>query len=902
MQHVSSLVLVTALFAGAEEPAPQPKERATLQGHGGSAFHLAFSPDGKLLASCGEPVVKVWDLETRRAIATFNAPEGPIWGRSVTFSADGRALAYLFDDGVVRLWNPVTRDEPVVVGTIEPGVGGLKFLPDGRLLAYSRGRGTLFNVKSHAPLATFNGPSGSFNAAALSPDGKTLVSAGEDAKVRLWDVDTQRLRAVLDGHTRIIWAVAVSPDGKVFASGSEDGVLKFWDLGTGELLATIDGPRGRFTALAFAPDGSILASTRNNNQLQFWDAATRKELFKIPVSGATVRGAAFTEDGRTMATGDVDGIVRLWDVPPRGRKRTRRGPHQEVVKGTIAHSPEDHVRITGKARVIDGNTIAFEDGVELDISAGMDAPALGQKGLRDGALYACGEEAAVFLRQLIGDRPVTCYVNTKNGKEGGRESRLRGTCLIGETRVDEAMILQGWAVSNHSLNNALELIAREQRRGLWRGKFVAPSDWRRGARLPGEPTAPPPKRTPAAATAAPVVVKEGERVSKLVGTVEVLDAHTLRFGDGSLIELNGGMDAPDLEQKAAVGDGLYSWGEQAADYLRRRIGGQAVTCYVGGLRADRFRADCYVDETELQIEMVRNGWAVSHHSGMDGWEMFAREGRRGIWRGRFVRPEDWRKGDRLPGESGETTAQREALAALAPFDPVVTHDESKPGRPVIAVRFRANSARKADDRDLARLKSFPNLRLLDIPSAPNVTDAGLKHLAGLDRLVELDVSWSAVTAKGVVALIKGRIMMDRLDVSGVPFLDDDLASLRGVPDFHTLNLRATAITDAGLAQLKRFESLRSLSLMSTAISDAGLRHLERLTELEDLDLDRTAITDAALVHLKGLCNLRRLQLAHTAVTDAGLEHLQGLPKLQSLNVRGTKVTDAALKRLRYLVR
>jgi hypothetical protein len=396
-------------------------------------------------------------------------------------------------------------------------------------------------------------------------------------------------------------------------------------------------------------------------------------------------------------------------------------------------------------------------------------------------------------------------------------------------------------------------------------------------------------------------VKDGAEVVKIVGKVEVLDAHTLRYADGTLVELNGGMDAPDLEQPAAVGDGLYSWGERAAEFLRERVGGQAVTCHVEGRRDDKFRGACYVDETELQVEMVRNGWAVSHHTGMDGWEMFASEGRRGIWRGRFVRPEDWRKGDRLPGEPGESRTQSEALAALKVFDPIVTFDESKPGRPVVAVQFRPNTVEKVGDDDLARLKCFPNLRSLDVPSAPKVTDAGLKHLTGLNRLVELNLNWTGVTAQGVVNLVKGRLLMERLDIAGVPFRDEDLAAMRGVPDLRALTLRGTLITNEGLAQLKRFEKLRSLSLMSTGVGDAGLEHLALLTALEDLDLDRTAITDAGLAHLKGLVNLRRLQVAHTAVTDAGLGHLQGLPQLKSLNVRGTGVTGEAVEKLRRRV-
>jgi endonuclease YncB( thermonuclease family) len=396
----------------------------------------------------------------------------------------------------------------------------------------------------------------------------------------------------------------------------------------------------------------------------------------------------------------------------------------------------------------------------------------------------------------------------------------------------------------------------------------------------------------------PTVTREGSRVVKITGKVEVFDAHTLRYGDGTELELNGGMDAPDLGQPCLLGGTLYPWGKEAAVFLRNLIGDRAVTCYVEGGRGAKLHGACFVGETLLDAEMVRNGWAVSHHTGMDGWQMLASENRRGVWRGKFIPPENWRKGDRLPEEPAETESERRPLAALRRFDPVVTHDETRRGRPVINIQFRANTLDKVADDDLVHLKSFFNLRSLDVPSAPKVTDAGLEHLKGLRPLMELNVNWTKVSAAGVVRLVRGRRMMQRLEVGGVKFRDDDLAMLKGLPYLRKLSLRATLVTDKGLEHLKPLADLRALSLMNTGVSDAGLKNLESLTTLEDLDLDRTAITDAGLGHLKDLRNLRRLQMAHTAVTDAGLEHLGGLSKLTELNLRGTAVTKEAAEKLR----
>jgi hypothetical protein len=140
---------------------------------------------------------------------------------------------------------------------------------------------------------------------------------------------------------------------------------------------------------------------------------------------------------------------------------------------------------------------------------------------------------------------------------------------------------------------------------------------------------------------------------RITGKVKVLNAHTLLFEDGTEVDLNGGIDAPELEQQGMIGDSLYPCGKDAAEFLRKLIADQTVKCFAGPEHVEGKKvriASGFVGETNLNIEMVRNGWAFSHHSGMDPWEIIARENKRGLWRGQFVVPERWRKGERLPGE------------------------------------------------------------------------------------------------------------------------------------------------------------------------------------------------------------------------------------------------------------
>jgi endonuclease YncB( thermonuclease family) len=147
-----------------------------------------------------------------------------------------------------------------------------------------------------------------------------------------------------------------------------------------------------------------------------------------------------------------------------------------------------------------------------------------------------------------------------------------------------------------------------------------------------------------------------DKLVRITGRVTVLDAHTLRYEDGTEVDLIGAIDAPDLGQKGRIGDQLYPAGREAAEFLRKLIGEQVVTCYIDTDREDwaeqtKFRqGKAFVGETSLNTELVRHGWAMAHHSGMTAWEAIARENKRGLWRGTFVYPERWRKGERLPGE------------------------------------------------------------------------------------------------------------------------------------------------------------------------------------------------------------------------------------------------------------
>jgi endonuclease YncB( thermonuclease family) len=159
---------------------------------------------------------------------------------------------------------------------------------------------------------------------------------------------------------------------------------------------------------------------------------------------------------------------------------------KERVRGGIVFPAEKRMwtRITGKVKVVNAYTLRFEDGTEVCLSRAIDAPELDQKGLIGTSFYACGKEAAEFLNKLIGDQPVTFFGDRKGEEHVGKHPA--GSCFVGETNLEIEMVRNGWAFSHHSGMDVWEIIARESKRGLWRGNFIVPERWRKGERLPGE--------------------------------------------------------------------------------------------------------------------------------------------------------------------------------------------------------------------------------------------------------------------------------------------------------------------------------------------------------------------------------------------------------------------------------
>ncbi|MDE0397805.1 MAG: hypothetical protein OXL96_08390 [Candidatus Poribacteria bacterium] len=357
--------------------------------HEESAKSITFSPDGMLVATrVASDLANVLRVEDGTTIALDLGTEAWVKGNArkppaehtsegirVSFSPDGKHLINLGANNTIRV-----RDIETGAGVQTlTGTGGytktMGFSSEGEYLGIRIKHKDAVELWSEATIARFPHEMRVMTAE-LSGDGALLATGGRDNKVRLWDVETEKLHHTLSGHIGPIQALAFSPDGTllvssggrnweelagddgvtyVFSSGESvvDKTAKVWNVATGENIATFEhldavraiafSPDGTLlatsagrtdirstktwqdiatlstvnaTSLAFTPDGTRIAVGMSGRQptVQIWDIATRKPIATFTGHKRGIQSLAFSPDSRLLASGGSDGVTYLWDV------------------------------------------------------------------------------------------------------------------------------------------------------------------------------------------------------------------------------------------------------------------------------------------------------------------------------------------------------------------------------------------------------------------------------------------------------------------------------------------------------------------------------------------------------------------------------------------------------------
>lgn len=244
---------------------------STLQGHTGPIGRIAWSPDGRILASpSADQTIRLWDAIEGRHLQTLEGHSDTV--NSVCFDPSGRTVASASDDNTVKIWEAAT--------------------------------GKLVRTMSAHQREVYS--------VAFDFSGGTLATGSADKTVRVWDAGTGQLQGTLKGHSKRIFCVTFDPSHNVLASASEDRDIRLWNARDGKQLLTLTGHQGAVYGVAFDPTGRTLISGGSDRTVKLWDTSSGRLLRTLEGATKDLACVGFMFDGRITAS-IGDDMIRLWD-------------------------------------------------------------------------------------------------------------------------------------------------------------------------------------------------------------------------------------------------------------------------------------------------------------------------------------------------------------------------------------------------------------------------------------------------------------------------------------------------------------------------------------------------------------------------------------------------------------
>jgi WD40 repeat protein/DNA-binding SARP family transcriptional activator len=319
-----------------------------------SGYPIVFSPNGRLLATCGlDYRIRVWSVATGALLQTLEGltdqPFNP------AFSHDGELVACGGRDGAVYVWRVQDGQALFALSVHESRdlITGLAFNPDGTILA-GGGSGHvvwLWDLRRHEGrlITKLYGHARELETLAFSPDGAHLASGAHDGAIRVWDVSAA-LNAgsasgacvhELDGHRQVVRALTfgVHGQGHILASGSADRTIRLWDLRQrGEALHTLTGHAHEVTTLSFDRDDDVLASGSADKTIRRWDVRSGQALEIVSSYARMVDAVEWSPAAPVLASGGADGVLRLWNTEEGSVRHIQPRPAMRVL--SLGFSPD----------------------------------------------------------------------------------------------------------------------------------------------------------------------------------------------------------------------------------------------------------------------------------------------------------------------------------------------------------------------------------------------------------------------------------------------------------------------------------------------------------------------------------------------------------------------------------
>lgn len=317
--QLAGLFVLGLLVSGITQRAAYPDEPVVLKGHSDLVWSVAYSADGKLLASASNDKTAIlWDAATARELSVLRGHTDGL--RSVAFSPDSKFVATASADKLVKIWDVATSMSVAQLGPHGDGVRAVAYSPDGKTLAAASGNGTitLWDPTNGQMQQELKGHTGDIFHVAFSPDGKSLASTSQDRLVKVWNLQTGQEAFDFKPESYAVIGVAYSPNGRILVTSGgagEGGTISIWDPANGEHLGSRDVHERAIFSVAFSPDSKLIATAGHADMTaKLIDADSGSDIATLKGHNLAVMCVAFSSDGKTVATGSADNTVRLWNV------------------------------------------------------------------------------------------------------------------------------------------------------------------------------------------------------------------------------------------------------------------------------------------------------------------------------------------------------------------------------------------------------------------------------------------------------------------------------------------------------------------------------------------------------------------------------------------------------------
>ncbi len=281
---------------------------------------VQFSSDARRIVSdCGSSV-QLWDVESKKLIATFHGHESQV--NSVAFSPEGDRVVSGSEDYTVRVWDTISQKVLLVLRGHGNIVNNVQFGHNGKRVISGSSDKTLriWDVEGEQLTVRTWGHKGSIHNIQHSPDGRLMASSSQGSTLRISEVASGKECIMLGRHDGEVYSIQFSFDGKLVVSGGVDGIVRLWEIESGRLLRELIGHKSLVRCVVFSLDGKRLVSGSGadeghaDNSIRLWEINSGKELMSFQGHEKTVLRVAFSHDGNRVFSASLDNTLRVWEV------------------------------------------------------------------------------------------------------------------------------------------------------------------------------------------------------------------------------------------------------------------------------------------------------------------------------------------------------------------------------------------------------------------------------------------------------------------------------------------------------------------------------------------------------------------------------------------------------------